>query len=274
MRRRKAHSRFYRPVLYLLLAVLLITAAAAAFYQPHTAASEEEAPPTASAVPPTEAVPIPAAGGSVPVKEGTALQAEGKPGEPASMEGTLFIGDSRTIGLLEYAGIEGATFFATIGMNVYKADTEEVSVPGVGKLTLPSLLDSRQFTRVYVMLGINELGYPLSSTLKKYGELIGSIQAAQPEALIFLQANLHVTKERSERDEVINNPKIDALNGAIAQLADQSRVFYLDANCMFDDADGALSEEKSGDSAHPLGRYYREWGAWIAAQTDEILANQ
>lgn len=191
---------------------------------------------------------------------------------PASMENALFIGDSRTVGLSEYAQLNDAHFFATVGMSVYDIDTAKVSVPDVGKVTLSELLKNYQYDKIYVMLGINELGYPFEKTLGKYSALIQSIQEAQPDALVFVQANLHVTKERSDSDKVINNPTIDAFNDNISQLADDERVFYLDANCIFDDADGALSESKSGDNAHPLAKYYQEWGNWIAEQTGAILS--
>ena len=191
---------------------------------------------------------------------------------PASMENTLFIGDSRTVGLAEYAQMDEAHFFATVGMSVYDVDTAKVSVPDVGKVTLSELLKNYQYDKIYVMLGINELGYPFEKTLEKYSTLIQSIQEAQPDTLVFVQANLHVTKETSDNDKVINNPTIDAFNDNISQLADDERVFYLDANCIFDDADGALSESKSGDNAHPLAKYYQEWGNWIAEQTGAILA--
>ena len=197
---------------------------------------------------------------------------EDTPVTPASMENTLFIGDSRTVGLSEYAQMDGANFFATVGMSVYEIDTAKVSVPDVGKVTLAELLENRQYDRIYVMLGINELGYPFEKTMRKYSDLIDTVQETQPDALIIIQANLHVTKARSDSDKVINNPTIDAFNDGIAQLADNERVFYLDANCIFDDADGALSEDKSGDNAHPLAKYYQEWGIWLANETGKILA--
>ena len=191
---------------------------------------------------------------------------------PASMENALFIGDSRTVGLAEYAQMDDAHFFAAVGMTVYGVDTANVSVPHVGKVTLSELLKNHSYDKIYIMLGINELGYPVEKTLEKYCALIQSIQEAQPDTLIFVQANLHITKSRSDNDKVINNPKIDTFNDHISQLADHERIFYLDANCIFDDADGALSEAKSGDHAHPLAKYYQEWGNWIAEQTGAILS--
>ena len=191
---------------------------------------------------------------------------------PTSTENTLFIGDSRTVGLSEYAQMGDAHFFAAVGMTVYSVDTANVSVPHVGKVTLSELLQKHSYDKIYIMLGINELGYPIEKTLEKYRALIQSIQEAQPNTLIFVQANLHITKSRSDNDKVINNPKIDTFNDHISQLADNERVFYLDANCIFDDADGALSEAKSVDHAHPMAKYYQEWGNWIAEQTGAILS--
>jgi hypothetical protein len=42
----------------------------------------------------------------------------------------LFIGDSRTVGISEYGGLDNADFFADIGMSVYTVFTKIVSVEG------------------------------------------------------------------------------------------------------------------------------------------------
>lgn len=190
------------------------------------------------------------------------------PTETASLpEGILFIGDSRTVGLFEYAGLAQTDFFCDIGMSVYNIYEKTVSVPGVGKVRLEELLQNQTYGKIYLMLGINELGYHLEQTLEEYQKLVTYIQDRQPEALLFLQANLHVTQSRSEQDPVINNPAINKLNAAISKLADGQKIYYLDANPLFDDANGNLSSEQSADDAHLYARYYPEWGAWIAEQT-------
>lgn len=55
---------------------------------------------------------------------------------PASMADALFIGDSRTVGMMEYAGLTEANYFCSIGMNVFNIKKNRVSVPSVGKVTL------------------------------------------------------------------------------------------------------------------------------------------
>lgn len=208
----------------------------------------------------------------VPTLPETMPMETAEPAAPASMENTLFIGDSRTVGLSEYAKLDEADFFSNVGMSVYNVGEARVSIPEVGKVSLEELLEGSSYDRIYLMLGINELGYPFRQTVARYDELVASIRSAQPQALIFLQANLHVTKARSDTDEIINNPAIDRFNQEVSKLADEKTVFYLDANCIFDDPAGNLDEEKSDDDTHPLARCYPAWGNWLAEQTGEVLA--
>ena len=188
-----------------------------------------------------------------------------------SMGDALFIGDSRTVGLMEYAGIDGADYFCTVGMSVYNIHKNSVSVPNVGKVTLTELLNGKKYGKIYIMLGINEVGYEFSSTVEKYSELIEFIKDKQPDAVIFIQANLHVSKSRSDSDKVVNNTAINGLNAELAKLADGKSIFYLDANILFDDEAGGLSADKSGDSTHLYAKYYREWGEWIIRQTASLI---
>ena len=86
----------------------------------------------------------------------------------ASMENALFIGDSRTVGLSEYASLPGATFFARVGMTVSEIDKTSLKVPGVGYMTLDEVLSRKIYDKVYVMLGVNEIGYDVGSIVEKY----------------------------------------------------------------------------------------------------------
>ncbi len=193
--------------------------------------------------------------------------ADARPVSTVTMEDALFIGDSRTVGLMDYAQIDGASFFASVGMNVYNIHSKPVSVPSIGKITLEDLLQSKRYGKIYIMLGINELGYNMNRTVEKYNELTRYIREKQPDAFIFIQANLCVTKSRSDTDKIINNTTISKLNTALAALADGETIFYLDANTIFNDGNGNLPLEKCIDSAHLYGKYYFEWGQWIMEQT-------
>ena len=197
-----------------------------------------------------------------------------QPKSDISMADALFIGDSRTVGLMEYAGIDGANYFCTVGMSVYNIHKKPVSVPNVGKVTLTELLNGKKYGKIYIMLGVNEVGYEFSSTVEKYRELIEFIKDKQSNAVIFIQANLHVSKSRSDSDKVVNNIAINGLNTELSKLADGKRIFYLDANILFDDEAGGLSADKSEDSTHLYAKYYKEWGEWIVRQTASLIGEE
>lgn len=181
-------------------------------------------------------------------------------------EDALFIGDSRTVGLKEYGGIHEATYFATEGMSVYNVQKENVSVKNVGNVTLSSLLANKKFGKIYLMLGINELGYDHNKTTQKYGELVEQIKKAQPSAIIFVEANMHVSQSRSDSDSIFNNKNIDKYNKAIKQFTDNETVFYLNVNPLFDDENGNLDKKYTSDNTHVLGKYYRTWTDWLATK--------
>ena len=269
-------------ITFLSLCVLIVIAVACMFFwkKPSASPKKEEKPaqgatntvkePTTPAKEPTTPVKEP----TTPVKEPTTPAEE--PTSPAkkpvvSMKDSLFIGDSRTVGLMEYAQMKDVDFFANVGMSVYNIHKKPVSVPGVGKVTLKELLKHKKYGKIYIMLGVNEVGYRLESTVSKYKELIAFIQEREPDAKIIIQANLHVTKSRSDSDKVVNNKAIDRLNQALSELADGENSFYLDANSIFDDGNGNLASDKTADDTHLYAKYYAKWGKWIVEQTATFI---
>lgn len=191
-----------------------------------------------------------------------------------STDKSLFIGDSRTVGLMEYGQIDGADFFCSVGMSVFNIHKKPVSVPSVGKLTLTELLDHKKYNEIYIMLGVNEMGYNFESIIEKYNELITFVKEKEPEAAIIILANLHVTKKRSDTDKTFNNTAINRLNAALSEFADFQSIFYLDGNALFDDETGALSPDRSSDNTHLYAKYYTEWGNWIRTQTASLIREE
>lgn len=175
---------------------------------------------------------------------------------------TLFIGDSRTMGLAEYADLDNATVFANTGMNIYRLYTLDNAVHEQ-EASLEDILALKQYRKIYLMLGINELGYDEAQTVKRYEEEVLKLKELQPNAKIVLEANLHVTTERSGQDAIFNNEGIDKINGHIRQIAEKHGFSYIDVNEMFDDETGGLGQEYTHDEVHVLGKYYQQWADWI-----------
>ncbi len=186
--------------------------------------------------------------------------------EPSYFDDALFIGDSRTVGIQLYGVLTGADFFCNTGMSIYSLRKANIEIEGVGKIGISDLLKTKSYGKVYVMLGINEISYSFNGTVKKYKALLDEIRETQPNADIYIQANLHVTKERSDKDQYVNNANLNKFNKAISEFADNKTIFYIDPNEYFDDAEGNLSTEYCSDASHMRSKYYKEWSKWICTQ--------
>lgn len=215
-----------------------------------------EQTPDSTPVPEVEPTPTPEAH---PTKEFMQVDA-------SYFDNALLIGDSRTVGLQEYGTLTNACWFANVGMSVYNLQSAQIAVPGLGTLSLETLLTQKTFEKIYLMLGVNELGYDFNTTVTRYQELVEKIRAWQPDAILFIEANLHLSQRRSATDSIVNNANIDRFNAEIAKLADQRTVFYIDINELFDDENGSLCADYTSDGTHIYAKYYQEWCNWLCTK--------
>lgn len=172
----------------------------------------------------------------------------------------VFIGDSRTVGLHDYGGLDDSTFYATVGMNIYDLWTEKFCEVDGQKETLEDALRARTYGKIYFQIGINEMGRgTVDGFMKAYEESVAKFKELQPDAVIFVQAIMKVTKDKSDKDPIFNNPGIEERNARIAELADNRTVFYLDVNEVACDENGALRKDITFDNIHLLGSKYDIW---------------
>lgn len=171
----------------------------------------------------------------------------------------VFIGDSRTVGISEYSGIENATFLCKTSLSIY--DYTKPKITYNDKTTsIQEVLQNEKFGKIYLMVGINECGYGTpESFYELYREVVEDIRKLQPEALIFIEGNLLVTQSKSDSNESITNENISSRNDLIATLANQKDTFYIDINQSSLCEDGALIDDFTWDQIHIKAQYYEVW---------------
>ena len=189
-------------------------------------------------------------------------------GDTVSFADTLFIGDSRTVGLRDYGKISDATFFCAVSLSSNNLLTKAIDVSGYGEIQLGTLLEKKQFKTAYIMLGINEIGGTLPGIAQKYQNIINTIREKQPDTLIIVQSTLHVTKTRHESEikkgGYFNNNRINDLNTHLQGLTNGTTIRYLDMNPMFDDEYGCMmAEAAAGDGIHIKAKYYLLWRQYL-----------
>lgn len=186
----------------------------------------------------------------------------------------VFIGDSRTVGMFEYGGLEDiSTFYASTGLTVYKIfDAAIVSVPGQKKkITVEEALQNNSFAKIYLMIGINEMGTGTVETFtEKYREVVEHLQELQPEAIIYIQGIIKVTTERSDQGDYINNEGIEARNRELEKLADNRRIFYLDVNPLICDETGGLVDSYTFDGVHLKAKYIPIWKDYLKENAVQV----
>lgn len=172
-----------------------------------------------------------------------------------------FIGDSRTLGLGLNCDKAKADFYASQGLNISSALTDQVIELQNGNMgTVLEAVAQREYKRIFVMFGINELGWPYPENfVEKYEELIEGIKAAQPNATIYVQSILPVAASAVNNDAVFTNENINAFNAYVEQAANETGVNYLDINGYFKDNSGMLPEDAAADGIHFVRAYCLKW---------------
>ncbi len=184
----------------------------------------------------------------------------------------LFIGDSRTICLQAYGGWNNASYYTSQGVSIWKILEEKIAPLSDGTMgTIEQALAEKQFRKIYIMLGVNELATGTAdSFLKQYKLVMDKIISLQPDATIFVQAIVHVSREKSDSEKYINNFNINDRNRKLATLADNKKIFFIDANKVLDDETGALTAQYTFDGVHLTAKYLPIWKSFLLKHGVEI----
>lgn len=195
-------------------------------------------------------------------------------------EDAVFLGDSRTEGLQLYSGLHAGDFFWHKGMTVFRVDDEDyrqIEVDGQ-KMTMMEALARKQYAKVYIMIGINELGYPASSYEKGLKAMVDQVKELQPNAVVYLQTLPPVNEGKAAESGLgsyINNTNVNAFNEIIVETAKEKQVALLDVASVFRSEQGDLPADMASDGVHFEKDGYQLWYAYLRCHvlTAEEYAN-
>ncbi len=186
------------------------------------------------------------------------------------LDDALFIGDSRTVGLFNNCDRPKATFYCSIGLNIQTAfESQSIRLEnGTMGTVIDALAQGKQFGRVYIGFGTNEMGWPYyDSFIQYYSKLVESVRRYSPNAKIYCESILPVTATRDLQGDAINNTNVKALNEYIQNFASANGCIYLPCDTAVMGADGKLPEEASTDGIHLSIDYCKYWLNYIIDET-------
>lgn len=208
--------------------------------------------------------------------------------ESAEVEGewfadAVFLGDSRSDGLRLYSGIRGADFLAYKSLMVFQVtgtggvDAKAIPMNGTGeKKTVLEWLEEKDYAKIYVMFGINELGYRDHQAFEDaFALLIDEVRACQPQAVLYIQSLIPVEPEKAQKVNPapwLSNENVAEYNAILRQVCEEKQAVYVDVQSVMADENGTLPAEGTTDGIHFTRTWYQKWYAYLKNHTVDPAA--
>ena len=191
--------------------------------------------------------------------------------EDAYFESAIFLGDSRTEGLSLYSGLKTGHFYTSVGATVESVFSKKSFRTESGeKVPLLDAAAVQDCDKVYIMLGINELGWSKTKTYHdQYAKLIDRVRADHPEAKIVLQSIPPVGAKQEAKKTYVNNERIAVYNGIIKELAEEKECYFLDVAACLTGGDGLLPKEWNFDGIHLNPKGCKVWLEYLRTHSLE-----
>lgn len=173
----------------------------------------------------------------------------------------IFIGDSRTEGFILNNGLTSKTIsYAHKGLTVDTIFTDKVINMNGKKITIIEALNKTKFSKVYIMLGINETGWKYKDMfINKYAKIIDEIRKINPKCTIYVESIIPVTEKVSNEHKYIKNAKIEEYNSLIKKMAKEKDIYYLNIQDSIINQNGILPEDAATDGIHLNRKYCEKW---------------
>ena len=183
----------------------------------------------------------------------------------------VFVGDSRTEGLRMYSGISPSPkFFSGVGLTVTKVFSDQIVQLNGQWLTVADALRQADYNKVYIMLGMNELGWVYESVYAQdYGRIIDVIRETHPDATIYVQSIIPVSKwkDTTDPDRIYTNANVVRLQKVLCEMCEEKGVYYLNVAEAVQDENGFLPSDATPDGMHLTAEYCKIWMEYLRTHT-------
>ncbi len=198
--------------------------------------------------------------------------AQSEPVDDAWFADAVLIGDSRTDGLRLYSGIRGVDFLCYKGLTVLEVMGDKPVIQTAdGKIGVLQALAQKQYGKVYLSLGLNELGYNDDPLFRDtYRAVVDKLRELQPGADIYLQLLIPVSTQRckeTNQPSYISNRQVAVYNDMIRAIAAEKRVYLLNVSEIYTDENGELFYELTSDGVHFYKSGYKQWYEYLKTHT-------
>ena len=162
-----------------------------------------------------------------------------------------FLGNSLVDGFRLFSGLTTCDYYAATSMTVL----------GAGGLI--SQMAAKQYGKVYILLGINEIGYDADVFKGQYGDMLDTIMEQQPDADIYIMGLSPVSEYKSTTDKTFTMTRVRLYNEKLLELAEEKNCYYIDLVEALADETGYLPANVTSDGVHFSAGHYQVWNEYL-----------
>jgi lysophospholipase L1-like esterase len=175
-----------------------------------------------------------------------------------------FFGNSLVDGLGHFGGLEYGDFYAATSASVVNVGlTQNSQLSNGNSATLLDALTEHSYGKIYILLGINEIGFEPDYFAQLYNAVLDTIAQAEPDADIYIMSLSPVTEERSDSGELFSMERIELYNQTLYRIAEEREYYYVDLCQALADEDGYLDSDCSTDGIHLKTGEYPRWADYL-----------
>ena len=153
---------------------------------------------------------------------------------------------------------------------VDRPDKKVITIDGA-QYTILEALGREQYAKVYISLGINELGYFNDKGFEDtFCELVDLVRELQPDAAIYLQNLPPVNPEKCKaynQPYYVTNEKVAVYNEILGRVAADKKVVLVDVASALAGSDGTLPADGTSDGVHFTRAWYEKWLEYLMCHT-------
>ena len=189
--------------------------------------------------------------GNLPLQlrvQSTYVHRQASPVDDSFFADAAFIGNSLIDGLRLFSGLTTCDYYGVTSMTVRSAAN-----------SVFDRLRQKQYGKIYILLGINEIGFDSWYFKELYIDLVASIIAMQPGADIYIMGLTPVSRNRSNTSASFNMTRVRLYNERLYEVAEEMGCYYIDLCDALAGPDGYLPAESTWDGVHLNSSYYKVW---------------
>ena len=193
---------------------------------------------------------------------------EASPVSDSYFSDALFVGDTRVQCLDLYGVGNFQTLLYGTSIDVTTALSYSCKSSDGTDGTLNDKVSLNQYGKIYINLGMNELGWSNPDTFAtNYRLLVEELKIKQPNAVIYICGIMPVSLNRDGRVSYITNDRIQKYNTLLRTVATDTQVYYLDCYDGIADEEGYLPSEQTSDGINLLEEGCQVWYNYLKTHT-------